>query len=157
MKHSANILLPCPHAVMLVLLTFSAAATGAGPLSLRSAASSSNSSVAALSCLVGNNHATHSVCSSVFNASYPWDECWSCINVNFKTVKVGGCFSSRWMNPLCTDAKAACVNDGRPGSTYVTCYSADCNSCSAASARLPVPWLLVLVAALLLSLPSSLF
>jgi hypothetical protein len=142
-----------PRALLLLIIALSAAATAAVTVSLRSASSSSNSSIASLSCLVGNYHAQSPVCvSTANNASYPWDECWSCINTHFRTVKVGGCFSTRWMNPLCTDTKASCLNDGRTGTTYVSCSRADCNSCSAAPARAALPQLLVLTVALMLTL-----
>ena len=88
-----------------------------------------------LSCFLGTQIACSSSAAVVANVTHQWDACWSCANTNYRTINVGGCFNNpslHLMTPSCTDSKSACLNDGRPGSSFAMCTSSDCNRCSTA-------------------------
>ena len=106
-----------------------------------------------LTCFVGT---VENMCSSslaiVANATQQWDECWSCTNTHFQTIKVGGCFSNftlHLLTPTCSESKATCIHEGRSGMSFTTCASPDCNRCSAAAPLLSFGCAMWLVIALI--------
>jgi hypothetical protein len=89
-----------------------------------------------ISCLIGSDVECSPALAIISNTQHRWDACWSCKNSKFRSVSVGGCFNNatlRLMSPKCSDAEASCLSEGRIGSSFSTCSSTNCNTCSAAA------------------------